>query len=897
MSQHRRKAPRSDARRQTGEGPGSTGSGSRGQGGRGQGGQSYGNGGYSQGGYGTRDYSARDSRDYGGSREYGGSRDSAREYGGGGYRDEGYGRRPEAGRTDYPGSGQLGPSTRTYSRTGAGQARPATRAEARAAAQGRGGARAAGGGGGGGGRKKFIDYPRFGRTGIRRWVPSVWQLLAITLTGFGCLFGAAAVAYAMIPIPEANPDVDHQTTILYYDDSKKTELGRLETERRTKVEIDRDIKPLTQNAVLAAENRTFYSDSGISPKGIARALYTNVRGGATQGGSTITQQLAKNMYLSHERTFKRKFSEFFIAIKLDRQREKKQILEDYLNTIYFGRGAHGIEAAAQAYYGPRVHAQDLSPGQSAVLAAMIRGPGFYDPDQGEGNLQRLQARFEYVLDGMVKMGALTPAQAANTKLPLPIHPKKQDRFAGQTGYMVEDVKRELRTLVDQHKLDPEVYDNLDTGGYRIKTTFNANAEKQAQNAVNEVIKHTKQLQKLKGVRIGLAAIQPGTGAVVATYGGANYLETAESNATKAVAQPGSTFKAFALAAAFRREEPVLLQSRFAGSSPWHIPNTGEGADGETVRNEQNRSYAKFVDLLTATKLSINTAFVDLTTQIGPDAVKQAAVDAGIPDTKDLESNANARIPLGIHAVRALDIANGYATFAADGVAATPFTVSEIQDANGVVIYRHKAKTRQAFTKDVVSNVDFALEQVITGSREFGDQPTGWRAQELDRPAAGKTGTAETADPKKQHPELLGTNTTAWFAGYTPQLSTAVAMFRDLPTQPLDKKLIFGGEFPTEIWTTFMKAALEGKEAQPFPERAELKGKVINPPPKQTFTPDPTQPPDQQPQPTFSFPPNRKPKPNPQPTFTITPLPQPSCEPPFCEPLPSPTPTRTKRPHP
>jgi membrane peptidoglycan carboxypeptidase len=662
--------------------------------------------------------------------------------------------------------------------------------------------------------------------------------------------------------------------------------------------------------VLAAENRTFYTDSGISPKGIARALYTNVSGGSTQGGSTITQQLAKNLYLKQERTYSRKFKEFFLAIKLDQERDKKQILEDYLNTIYFGRRANGIEAAAQAYFGKNSQ-RELTLAEAAVLASIIRSPSLSDPFQGETKeqraaiQQRLESRFRYTLDGMVKMGALSPTEAARTQFPKTLKPpKRENRFGGQNGYLVEQVKRELRAI------NPEAFSNdkLETAGYQIKTTFNQKAMGKAVKAVNEVLKENPKLAKLKGTRIGLAAVDPKTGEVVATYGGADYLKTAESNATVAQAMPGSTFKAFALAAAFRRDEPVLLQSRFAGNSPWRIPNTKEGERGAQVRNEQDNDYGQNVDLLTATKLSINTAFVDLTLKVGPENVRQAAVDAGIPATKDLKANTNARIPLGIQSVRVLDMAAAYATFASEGVAHKPFVVREVKDADGKTIYRHKPKDKAAFPKDVVSNVNFALEQVISGGSELGDEPTGRRAKELDRPAAGKTGTAETADPTGKNPELHGTNTTAWFTGYTPAMSTAVAIFRDRPTQPLDKNgLLFGGQYPTMIWTKFMAAALEGVEAEPFAEREDLEnGEIINPPPKPTRKPDLPQdddgfspPPDPNnpnpgnpntgepdSNPSFSIPPiipdPDKPDPD-EPEPTETGQPDPPCRPPFCRP--------------
>jgi membrane peptidoglycan carboxypeptidase len=916
MSQHRRKAHGSDARRNSSERANQRRSGQGGYPARPATGRSSGDG-YGQsarggqyGGHGGGQYGRggpAGGGQYGGRGGYGGGgshRDGPGGYGGYGG-GQGGGPRPGPGVPEEPDWGgrdnpseYLGPSSRTYGARG--EARPRTRAEARRAAQsgrggnGRGGGR--GGNGGTGGGKGLVDYPRAGRTGLRRWIPS-WQLVTgLGLGGFIAMLGAITVVYATTDIPDPNANANYESTVISY--SGGQEMVKLFQEQRTKVDIG-DVPPHVQSAVLAAENRTFYTDSGVSPKGMARALYTNLRGGSKQGGSTITQQLAKNMYLTQERTVSRKFNEFFLAIKLDQEREKKQILEDYLNTIFWGRRANGIQAASQAYFG--IDQDKLSIEQGALLAGIIRGPSLYDPWQGETKAeqieirQRLEARFRFVLDGMVKMGTIAPARAAQAKLPDFQAPKRENRFAGQTGYLVEQVKKELRA-VDKELFSEE---KLNTAGYQIKTTFNEQAMLDARKAVEKVLKENPKLRELKGARIGLAAVDPKTGAVVATYGGADYLKNKVSNATQAQAQPGSTFKAFALAAAFGRDEPVLLQSRFAGLSPWRIPVAKEGERGAQVRNEENTSYARNVDLLTATKLSINTAFVDLTLKVGPENIRQAAVEAGIPDTKDLKANTNARIPLGIHAVRVVDMAAAYATFANEGVANKPYVVEEVKDANGKVIHRHKSKPREAFDEAVVTNVDFALEQVINGTSEFGSRPSGWRARDLDRPAAGKTGTAETADPEGDNPEVNGTNTTAWFTGYTPDLSTAVAIFRDLPTQPLDKeRLVFGSDFPTKIWTTFMKGALEGKEATPFPERVELEnGTVINPAPKpkpkpdpeptpdESLTPDPNDPGsgDPSPGPTFTLPipdPNDTGDPDPDPTETEKP--DPTCQPPFCQ---------------
>ena len=229
-----------------------------------------------------------------------------------------------------------------------------------------------------------VDYPRQDYEGFRRWVPSFRQLLALVGVGFLCGVALISVAYAATDIPPPKALISAQTTIVYYDNGK-TEIGRFGEQNRIIIGLDK-VPDHVQKAVLAAEDRSFYENRGISPTGIARAFWNNLRGGSTQGGSTITQQYAKNAYLSQERT-------------------KDEILADYLNTIYFGRGAYGIETAAQTYFGKP--AQELTVEEGAVLASVVRSPANYDPEE---DAERLQGRFDYVLDGMVSKGWLEPGE-------------------------------------------------------------------------------------------------------------------------------------------------------------------------------------------------------------------------------------------------------------------------------------------------------------------------------------------------------------------------------------------------------------------------------------------------------------------------------------------------------
>jgi membrane peptidoglycan carboxypeptidase len=628
----------------------------------------------------------------------------------------------------------------------------------------------------------------------RRLVRALWAGVGIV----GLLLVILFLAYARIKIPAANAQALRQTSQVYYLDGK-TVLGRFGDTNRVIVPLSQMPEQL-RNAVLAAENRSFYTDSGISPKGIARAIWVNLRGGSTQGGSTITQQYVKNYYLTQERTIKRKFREALLSIKIDKDLSKDQILENYLNTIYLGRGAYGVQAAANAYF--NLDVSKLNVAQDAVLAAIIRSPSHYDPSTPAG-LAALQTRWNYVLDGMVQTGKLSPAERATEKFPkFPKQAQNASRYGGQRGYLLQAIEKEL---IDRNLTK----DQVENGGLQIVTTLDAQAQAAAEQAVPQEFPKTKN----KGVRVGLAAVEPKTGRILAMYGGKDFLgkdKYAQVNAATTPIQPGSGMKPFAVAAAL--ENGFDLDSKFSGKSPYVLP------DGQKVQNEFNTSYGKHVTLYDGLEQSINTVFVDLTQRLGPPKVHDAMARAGIPrDAPGLYDYP--LIALGVASIRPTEVADGYATLCGDGIQAPQHIVELVKGPNGGVmpIKKIEISPDPVFSQPVLSDTLRAMEYVVNGPKG-----TGARARALGRPVAGKTGT---------HQSL-----TAWFNGCTPQIAASVLYFKGDGTESLDGvgglPTFFGAVYPTQTWTTFMAGALKGKKVEDFDIGPGVKGTA-------TPTPEPT----------------------------------------------------------
>ena len=608
---------------------------------------------------------------------------------------------------------------------------------------------------------------------------------AIFLAGFGFIAGSTlfAFAYFTVSVPDPNAFVNSQSTIIQY--SNGEEIGRIGSENRQIVPLAQ-IPMNVRNAVLAAEDRSFYSNRAFSITGIARAVINNLRGGSLQGGSTITQQYAKTAFLSPERTIQRKIKELVIAIKLENQLSKDQIFESYLNTIYFGRGSYGVQTAAQQYFNRNV--DQLTNAQAIVISCILRSPGFYDPSYSKENEERLTNRFDYVVKGMIEAEWLTEEDAAKLKFPVIAPRVTSGSLSGPKGHIIEAVSKELKGLGFTEE-------QLLVGGLVIKTTLDQKAQTAAVDAINKLTP----AKVPENLHIALVAIRPGTGEVVAMYGGADYLKRQLNDATQAIALAGSTFKSFALVAAL--EAGIPLTSMWNGDSPQTFDDLGKPYE---VGNYGNEGWGQ-VDLLFATKHSINTVYVPLGQKAGLDNVVSAARRAGIPETVAMMPTPS--VALGPASPHVIDVANAYATFAAQGIKSKPYLVTSVMGANKGVLYEGRAQTEEVFTKEVMADLTYALKSVVNGG-------TGAAALALGRPAAGKTGTSQS-------------NASAWFTGYTPQLAASVSFFRDDATQSLNGigglTSVTGGSFPARIWTAFMKGALKGEPIMDFPAPSNVGG--------------------------------------------------------------------------
>ena len=576
----------------------------------------------------------------------------------------------------------------------------------------------------------------------------------------------------------------------------------------TTLHAEEDRRPLTldqipdvlEAAVIAAEDRRFYEHKGVDVRGIARAAARNIEAGeTTQGGSTITQQLVKNTLVTPERTYRRKIREASLAMGLERTLTKQQILERYLNTVYFGQGAYGVGAAARVYFGHA--ATRLTLAEAALLAGLIRSPNNADPTKDADAAAQRRAT---VLAAMVETGAATQAEADEADAaPLPRKAHHDDRRY-PAAYAVQDA---ITTLLADERLGAtrqERHNAVFRGGLRIDLTIDPAQQAAAEEAVRGIL-HTK-----GDPYAGVASVQPGNGAIRAMVGGRDFFSTRDPYAKVNLArggstkrQAGSTFKVFALIAAIQAgiSPEDKLEAGARVTLPCRCPEPW------VVDNYEGAAYGT-VTLRKATESSVNTAYARLVQRLGggdvdrgTGVVLDVAESLGVRGAhgKPLRRNAGPAVVLGAQEVDPIEMAAAYAALAANGVYAKPYLVARVRDAAGKTILRNEPETKEAILPRVAATVNDVLRGVVA-------RGTGVKARQ-DRPVAGKTGTSQRY-------------TDAWFVGYTSNFATAVWVGMPggkVPMIPANgfRTVVAGGTFPALIWARFASSALRRLDDVPF----------------------------------------------------------------------------------
>jgi membrane peptidoglycan carboxypeptidase len=667
--------------------------------------------------------------------------------------------------------------------------------------------------------------PRTRRTGWRRAVPT-WRVVLGTFLFVVLLISGGFVAgYLLVDIPAPNRAAAAQTNVYLYSDG--SQIARKGDVNRQKVALS-EIPRSTRHAVLAAEDRDFYHEPDVNLTAMARAGWNMATGGGKQSGSTITQQYVKNYYLSQERTVTRKAKEFFIALKLDREVSKDEILKGYLNTVYFGRGAYGVESAAHAYYGKP--ASDLTPAEGAYLAALVNSPGTYDTRANPAGKARAVARWNYVLDGMVEEGWLPHHKRKHLHFPAPDPYHPPGRLSGQRGYLVN--------AVDDYLVANGVVgrDRLEHGGFRITTTLDPDKQQSLVDAVHEQLraKLSDDREVDSYVRAGGTSIDPATGDVVAMYGGRDYVEQYVNNATRQDYQVGSTFKPFVFASAVENDaetqdgRPVTAETVYDGTSGRHVV-----ADGRTTEyapeNEDDESYGK-IPVSEAMNKSVNAVFAQMGVDVGPQKVKDTAIALGLPeDTPNMPADSS--LSLGVSTASTLNMAEAYATLAHHGMHTDHRLVRKVTHGTETLDVPQPTSER-AVSREAADSTTAVLKDVV-------ESGTGAAAQAAGRPAAGKTGTAEE-------------DRAAWFAGYTPNLATVITVMGQNPQGGHEKLYGAGGlprvngaDFPAHIWAAYTADALRGEPVQDFDLQTNIdEGGNPSPSPSTSGVggPSPSQPP-------------------------------------------------------
>lgn len=640
------------------------------------------------------------------------------------------------------------------------------------------------------------DEPASGFAAFRERARPAWRWLRWPVYGLAALFVLVLVAGAWLWTTTDLPPARSTSAAAVLLDREGNELALLAQEGlRLEVPIE-EMAPVAIDALIAAEDQRFYDHTGIDPVGIGRALWNNLTDDSTQGGSTLTQQLVKNAYLNDDRTISRKVREAVLAVKLERTEDKDQILERYLNTVYFGRGAYGLEAAARTYFDST--AADLSAAQAAVLMGLLRSPTRLDPGE---DLEASQERRDAVLAAMVDMGTLTPEQGeAAIATPIEVTEAAASPTTLQEGVAPHFVEH-VRGLLIEELGEQALYDQ----GLVVHTTLDLADQRAAEAAV------ATHLDDPSDPQAAVVAVDR-TGAVRAWVGGRDF-ETLQvdlaGGAGGSGRQPGSTFKPVTLAANFEAGNgageqypaPAEITLDVAGG-PWTVSNAG------------GQDYG-VITLADATVNSVNTVYAQALAKVGPQAVAELAQRLGIRR----ELQAEPSIALGTEEVSPLEMASLYSTFARSGVSIDPFVITEVENRDGRLIWDPEGPAEE---EAVEARIADTVSAVLSETPRSGTA----RRAALDRPMAAKTGTTQR-------------NADAWLAGYTPEYTAIVWVGNPDSNEPIpdvDGQVVQGGTIPAMIWHDFMVEALADVPPTEFPEPDPDLLSDTSPPMELTATP-------------------------------------------------------------
>ena len=592
-------------------------------------------------------------------------------------------------------------------------------------------------------------------------------IVLVMVLGVGCGF-LTATMNTREDLADVRPPASSQ---IY--DINGNELANIHAEEnRVPVSI-RQIPKDLQNAFVAVEDNRFYDHIGVDPKGILRAVVSNITSKeVAEGGSTITQQLAKNAYLTQERTMKRKIQEVFLALRLEQQYTKQEILELYLNQIYFGQGAYGVQAAAKTYFGKDV--SELDTNECAVLAGIPKSPNYYSP---LNSMEAAQKRKATVLDQMVKYGYMN-AMTANSlkKEPLKLAKPHADDNSNTPKYFVNYV---IQELINKYGADAVYKDGL-----KIYTTIDMDMQRAAEEAMKNLPNSSTDANGNRQPQGALVAIDPATGYIKAMVGGRG---TDQFNrATMAERQPGSAFKPFVFAAAL---ESDYSPSSMIDDKPLKI--------GDWSPQNYNRTFNGMVSLRYTAEQSLNVPTVKLAQEIGLDKViyyaKEMGISSLVMDGSSAHNDKNFAITLGglTRGVTPLELTSAYGTFANSGIHVAPVAIIKVLDRNGKIMEEARPETKQVMKRSSAEELTSMLMGVV-------QRGTGTRAN-IGRPAAGKTGTTS---------DYLD----AWFVGYVPDLVCGVWVGCD---DNASLGGMTGGATPAVIWKAFMSKALNGTPVKQF----------------------------------------------------------------------------------